>query len=195
MKIYLAGKISKNDWRTELTTDTMPCDVRDWRKLKALPLVADVGVTTGPFFIRCDHGCNHGENTHATTSGCVEGVTPQEVFEKSLEGIERADVVFAYAGLDFADAHGTHTELGAARAMGKFVILVVHPKLDRKDLWFPVNAANLIIESGYPVAVFRNLWGAKTSLATLKKRSYFVHAIHDFEPVAIDNTRKFDGEL
>ena len=68
MKIYLAGKIKKNDWRGALVPwleDLMP---EDWHKTVTLDMDGR-NEYVGPFFVACDHGCAHGSNGHGAVGG------------------------------------------------------------------------------------------------------------------------------
>jgi hypothetical protein len=99
MKIYLAGKITKHGWRGSLVDGIHDINSADeWSETFTLPMYGG-NVYTGPFFIRCHHGCGHLYSGHGAKSGCAE-VTRAEVHQKAHMGIRNADVVIAYAGLD-----------------------------------------------------------------------------------------------
>ena len=72
IRIYLAGKITKNGWRKEIVPQLRsawgaPClDAADWRDIDPLEFYLG-GVHfhyVGPYFVGCDHGCFHGPNSH-----------------------------------------------------------------------------------------------------------------------------------
>lgn len=81
MKVYLAGKISRDDWRTNLdgyrAFSLDAYDVADDNEenenaklfetyFGELPVISKHPYikVTGPFFLSCDHGCYHGNGTH-----------------------------------------------------------------------------------------------------------------------------------
>ena len=69
LRVYLAGKISKNDWRHQLIAGLRNHSWEDG------PLTQSGFTYVGPFFISCDHGGFHGPNTH--------GMRPrQDLFDK-----------------------------------------------------------------------------------------------------------------
>lgn len=95
MKIYLAGKISKNGWRSELVPDMWRFDsssdadeayAAEW---PTLPMV-NGHEYVGPYFTSCDHGCAHMRldpclwhahecmerpSTHGVNGGCIAAAT------------------------------------------------------------------------------------------------------------------------
>lgn len=144
MKIYLAGKIKKNDWRETILTpaqkrnwsypdigDYDPGRWTDWPVAKGA--VFDEHDYVGPYFIDCDHGCYHGPTDHgvgATGGGCGGGATRNQVFELCRRAIRRCDVFFAW--IDNFDAFGTLVEAGYADALGKPIWVAFDPELDRQ---------------------------------------------------------------
>ena len=148
-KVYLAGKISKNDWRHDLV------DLRTGRPLDR-PLDphfaqfknTDLLTYVGPYFASCDHGCAHNNFRHAVgmddggfLSDCAEAghnerddlIHQKLVHTRSLEMIDQSDIVIAVID---DDAHGTIFEVGYAIAKGKRVILVSGKAY--KEAWFPM---------------------------------------------------------
>ena len=102
MRIYLAGKISKNGWRFDLVEGLR--SARDWNN--AFPVLRNVIFGehdyVGPFFIGCDHGCYHGEATHGVGLDqeryCVEvdpALDRQAVVNLCFKAIHSADLIFA----------------------------------------------------------------------------------------------------
>jgi hypothetical protein len=158
MKIYLAGKIAKGDWRhlfvPTLRTITTP---GIWQTTTRVPM--RYGHTyTGPFFIACDHGCFHGNNKHG--AGAVAGqqspnaicramsVAPAEVIDKAFNGIRRCDYMVVWADSDFTHAYGTHAEIGLAKAMGKKIAIIKESHVGIwDDLWFVLGLADVTQEA------------------------------------------------
>lgn len=136
--VYLAGKISKNDWRHDAT------DLRGaWGSDGSDPdptwptghaLMNGAFEYTGPFFM----GCDHGPGTH----GCGEDHVGVEfaypapgragVLRLCLDAIRRSDIVFVW--LDDPTAYGSLVELGYAKALGKEII-VAAPELPGTFRW------------------------------------------------------------
>ena len=151
MKVYLAGKIGKNDWRTEIVGGHAGLDdaalAEGWPTLVGAVLGRHDYV--GPYFVACDHGCAHGRDTHGVSNdrvGCgAESRNPRGlVVERCLLAVERANLVFAW--VDSVTAYGTLFELGYARALKK-PIVVAHPRgfYDASDLWFARAASTTLI--------------------------------------------------
>jgi hypothetical protein len=121
-RVYLAGKISKQDWRQEIVNLRDLVEPDDALN-PDFELECDRFILTGPFFISCDHGCSHGPHTHGAGPGC--GYDPDDkllgrqgrVHALSLLRVRRADMIFAY--LNAADCYGTCFEIGFAAALGK----------------------------------------------------------------------------
>jgi len=136
-KIYMAGKISKNDWRHDYA-HVRGCDpFTTW----STPFKnTDLLTYVGPFFTSCDHGCAHG-NLHAVLIDWDCGRNDddddtehrQRVHAASIERIDYSDIVIAVID---DDAHGTIFEVGYAIASGKGVILVKGDNC--KEAWFPL---------------------------------------------------------
>lgn len=113
---------------------------------------------SGPYTGSCDHRCSHvpasiwiptdakGSSSHAMgRSGCFEGAswTSDDVFARSLDGIAKADCVFAW--IDDYLCFGTINEIGRAHALGKPVYLAYHPEVrPNGDLWFTFKSARVV---------------------------------------------------
>ena len=141
--IYLAGKITAHGWRDDIVNR---CWVEEFHPFDdgsginfadthPVPMPAAWTLRTsehyditGPFFVRCDHSCTHGQSTHATAGGCVQnhrGVMRDEVRRLCLDAIASSDVVFAW--LDDATAYGTIAEIAWAHRAEKHIVLAVPP--------------------------------------------------------------------
>lgn len=143
--VYLAGKISKTDWRCKITGFEPLYDVYEHIDPGQIEAVNESLSVTGPFFIACDHGCYHGDGTHgvgAITSfqsdewgGCLGNFfTKDEVLEICKKQIESAEIVFAY--IDCYDCYGTLAEIGYAHALGKDIVIAFGSEELKKEMWF-----------------------------------------------------------
>lgn len=143
MKIYLAGKISKNDWRNGIieTRNTTPLP-----RNEATTIHGDI--YTGPYFVSCDHGCYHGDSKHGILDGCASDAEQAIIYDLEdrcnltdpdgghgflsngcydgvrntipklcLSWIDDCDVLFAW--IETKDCFGTFTEIGYAYGKGK----------------------------------------------------------------------------
>ena len=165
VKVYYAGKIGKNDWRHELyDLRSSSSDVYNLLMNHAAQLISADMITVdhlfthydfieycGPFFIGCDHGCGHGENSHGQgvdQIGCLgdpgDGVvqTRQNAFNNCLGWIDESDVIFAY--IDDVTAYGTLVELGYAAAKEKDIFIAYNLK-NPSDFWFSSETAQEIV--------------------------------------------------
>jgi len=159
MKIYMAGKIWKNDWRHDLVPDlraaTTLSDLPDHRYYSSVPVpriafkINEHDLTyVGPFFTCCDHGCAHGRGDHgnsvARNNVCGEKIwgdkhdatasARTEVFDRCIESIRACDLLFTW--LDQRDAFGTLVEIGMAHALKKNVFIASPEGFDPDDFWF-----------------------------------------------------------
>lgn len=151
---YAIGKIAKNGWREQIISGyEMP---NDWTEyLEAKPIGTRFAFTyTGPFFIRCDHGCAHiTPESHATTSCSDWEFRPARVFRQSEGQIQRAGFVFVWAGIgeDALDtAYGSLVEIGIAHTLHKPILLAHHPKADLRPFWFAVETASAVVCADKP---------------------------------------------
>lgn len=158
MKVYLAGKIGRHDWRHSIVPrlDKFSGD-NDTNQLSVIEGgVAGGHDYVGPFFLSLGgHGEGHGwageGNTHGRGLGGfadfglshLDLITNQEskgqVFMYCAIQIERADLVFAW--LDETTAYGTLVEIGMARAQRKAIWVAGYPN---EDLWFAFCAATQV---------------------------------------------------
>lgn len=145
MKIYLAGKVEKNDWRhtavrgiDEVCFDLYYNPCQEWPILPRA--IADKYDYCGPYFISCDHGCSHEKNSHGYGKGCganfdielydhVNGTEASRVHVtiECKKAIKASDVVFAW--IDDLTAYGTLFELGYATALGKKIYLYLKKEI------------------------------------------------------------------
>jgi very-short-patch-repair endonuclease len=184
--IYLAGKISKSDWRHAavlgLRTALHDHDVQDllpWTE-RHYYRVFDAFRYTGPFFASCDHGCGHIGSQHGITEACGYGRSEkiaQYILRQCFDAIERCDIFFAWLNPDDRSAftaHGTLIEIGYAVARNKEIILATpeqpfnddafyHGEEEEpidpsiQDLWFAFQAADRIMLTADPVAALAQL--------------------------------------
>lgn len=77
MQIYLAGKVRRNCWRHSIVTGLREtCFAYDnqayqesWYRWPVLSrAIFEYHAYTGPYFISCDHGCAHGDNSHGVAA-------------------------------------------------------------------------------------------------------------------------------
>lgn len=135
--VYLAGKISPNDWRNRFCNYRGLFNAEEIKEFDPV-IVNDNLSITGPFFISCDHGCYHGEGKHgmgADWGGC-EGIyfTREDVLGICTVQILAADIMFAY--IDCRDCYGTLAEIGFAYSFNKDVVIVfANPEL-KEEMWF-----------------------------------------------------------
>lgn len=159
--VYCAGKINKNDWRHRLFQDLRDetvvntCEDETCHKYGQPHFNKDNGVVdinnkflyAGPFFIACDHGCYHGENTHgrgAENETCYSGgagsnPTQYDVWTQCLGWLSESDIVFAF--IEDKTCYGTLTEIGWAHRDGKLVYIVFANDELAKEMWFVGHTA------------------------------------------------------
>lgn len=161
MNVYLAGKISKHDWRHGVVkglrnVDTLSEDKKImYGDSNCWPIIKN-GIQkfvhyAGPIPTSCDHGCYHGENSHGV--GADDGWDCNQGYDAGIEEV-RADVFFKcenailisdvfIAWIDTNDCYGTLVEIGMAKAMGKYIVIGGNKKFD--DMWFAYKAANVVL--------------------------------------------------
>lgn len=150
-RVYLAGKIAKNDWRHEVVEGLREAiqDHDDYQSVQ-IPteayFIANRARYTGPFFISDDHGCAHGDSSHGNgPGGCIRvdhrpSAYRVKVAERCKRGIEAADHFFAW--LDDLTAYGTLVEVGIAVGLGKRIWLYGPAAEGLDDLWFASHIAS-----------------------------------------------------
>ena len=146
--VYLAGKISKNGWRARIVPGLRDAALEASDVLKAdyKETIIDGLITSGPYFICCDHGCYHGDGSHGVgSSGYVTcngiGIPAPIVPKICQEQIARSNFVFAYINSD--SCYGTLCEIGYAIGKGKPVAVMFTSKKLRKEMWFVSEFASI----------------------------------------------------
>ena len=161
---YAIGKITKNGWRNDFGV-LMPCDWEEYANASPRPVHFGFEYS-GPFFIACDHGCAHLNQSHATAD-CSSGFEfrAAQVFAQSKRQIQQAGFVFVWAGIgeDALDtAYGSLIEIGIANALHKPILLAHHPDSDLRPFWFSVEAATTVVCAQKPIGVLELLRQARS---------------------------------
>jgi hypothetical protein len=171
MKIYLAGKVAKNDWRHRLVPDLRTANTDRWRFTRSLPMGDNIYV--GPFFVSCDHGCAHGANSHGAGVTCQQdwhqgGEQQEKVFWKCCLGIKASDLFIVWADENFSTAYGTMAEIGMAYALKKPIVFIAKTGVTLSDQWFARECAgSLHLRSDDPVVAVESLLHVITTLRGL----------------------------
>ena len=153
MKIYLAGKIGKNDWRHKIVRGLREiCNDQDMHNGFGLkwPIMEKAIFQehdyVGPYFIGCNHGCFHAKNGHGIfqTRYCdtpfkytQEWEHKNKIIELCQKTISQCDLFFA--NIEDMTAYGTLVEIGMAKAMKiPIYIYIKDYKKNKvfKDIWF-----------------------------------------------------------
>jgi len=164
IKIYLAGKITDDNWRDTIVNGLVETLTNakwyepgpsEWPILKAS--IFDEFDYVGPYCQNLDHHGECGTGFHGEPP--FEGHTPSHglsyVADDCLSAIRKADLVFAW--LDSRDAHGTYAEIGIARALGK--IIVVSGPVYMPELWFIYALCHQRLHAETPrVALHKSIW-------------------------------------
>jgi hypothetical protein len=166
MRIYLAGKIGKRDWRESILGDYWRIagdPEADWGSGWPVAKAAIFGQHdyVGPFFVGDDHGCAHGPGSHGVAANedsenrsCIEcsvELPPDRraVADRCFAAIDACDFVFAW--LNDHSAFGTLVEIGYAVASRKPVVAASPHGFDREgDLWFARSASVTQVTSDTP---------------------------------------------
>lgn len=155
-KIYFAGKIGKNDWRHSLVPSLRG------RRWKDGTIDTAHFVYTGPFFVSCDHGCNHVANSHGAAAGYFSGESPYTqhlVISNNNASLEQADLVLAY--ITAVDCYGTLIEIGSALRAGQQVVIAFAPGIPYNDFWYGTQQARRVYydvnESDLPELITKEL--------------------------------------
>jgi hypothetical protein len=137
--VYLAGKIGQTDWRHGLVPTLRGHVWADG------PIDAGDFLYCGPFFVSCDHACNHRPGSHGVAAGCTgqrAEFTRSDVVEQNNQALEAADLVFAY--VSSPDCYGTLHELGWVVRAGKRVAVVFAPGMPVDDFWYVSEQADAV---------------------------------------------------
>lgn len=137
-RLYLAGKVLKNDWRHSVIPNLR---THIWRGRNVIPMQHFDYV--GPFVYSCDHGCAHGTNKHGVLGSCNSdylAISRSEVFNRCMMGVRRCDLFVAY--ITSIDAYGTFLEIGYAFSLGRSIVLCFAPNIDSSHFWFYKQAAS-----------------------------------------------------
>lgn len=191
MKIYLAGKIARNDWRHDIVdSDKLAEGYNYSSKTIEWPTVPIRGTDltyVGPYFQASGHGLSHEFGHHGTESA------RRETAQRCRQAIRDCDVFFAW--LECETAHGTMVEIGYAYALGKNIIIAHPPKeektrtncewpcshwpcgktgcncadRERNELWFALEHATAVINGENAVAAFKVAAAALNEVSQHKK--------------------------
>lgn len=137
--VYLAGKIDEKDWRHDLVPDLRGHLWADG------PIDTGLYRYVGPFFVSCDHRCNHRPSSHGAAAGYGIGeseFTRADVIRNNNQALEAADLVFAY--VSSPDCYGTLHELGWVVRAGKRVAVVFAPGMPVDDFWYVSEQADAV---------------------------------------------------
>jgi nucleoside 2-deoxyribosyltransferase len=208
IKVYLAGKIARNDWRHDIFPKLS-------RATENQEISFDVFRYEGPFFIagggyNNQKGAFHGPCTHGRGAGAehetddlhdYDSYDPGAVYYSDGEwsathnGMNlgedtTAEVVdkcinwitnshIIFCWLDKPDAYGTLVELGLAKQMGKPIFLAMPIGFKTyKDMWFAWTLADMSIM----IADHKQAWDLFCSVAQkLLKKSTQPHLIYQVD--------------
>jgi hypothetical protein len=150
--VYFAGKISKNDWRHSIVPGLRH------KMYEEGPFDAGAYIYSGPFFVSCDHGCNHGPNTHGVLPAWDQSADPcylpneyaqpdmREVTRRALEGVRMSQLVFSY--INALDCIGTIMEIGIAVQMRKPVALCIDWRINECEFGLPAQSPGVLMFAG-----------------------------------------------
>jgi len=160
-RIYLAGKIWKNDWRHKIAHGIRDSGTNPWPY--SLQCEESGHEITGPFFVSCDHGCAHGDGNHGCGETCMGDRfhTTEDrrrfVKDECLEAIRNSTDVFAW--ISSLDCYGTLIELGYAAALEKTINVAVDKSLSvDNDLWFLASLSNSYFHAETAIDAFNTYY-------------------------------------
>lgn len=143
IKLYLAGKIGKNDFRHDIVTGLRQ---HEW---DYGPIETPDFIYMGPFFKSCDHGCYHSQNGHGLMNpeGCIGNeenpYSQDDVIASNNAAMDAADLILAY--ITSADCYGTLVEIGRATVMPqKRVVIAFAPGIPAEDFWYAAKQADKV---------------------------------------------------
>jgi Bacterial RNA polymerase, alpha chain C terminal domain/Nucleoside 2-deoxyribosyltransferase len=159
-RVYLAGKISHDDWRTQVLGHRVGSVIEEEELLDPAHTIAYPRfIYGGPFFVACDHSCAHRPGNHGALSSCVHETERRKIWDINRLRLAAADCVFAY--IDSPDCYGTLIELGLATAKEKPVYLAFSGGLSVQqvdDFWMAhtCHTSKALIYRGAPVDAFNH---------------------------------------
>lgn len=153
ISIYLAGKIEKNGWREEIVgyrCGEMYGGDYTKKELAEHDIRYKNGIfITGPWFLACDHGCYHGDNTHGLginkpgdPEAFGDNYSEKEVYNICLKQIKRSDIIFAY--INDETCYGSIYEIAWAKAHNKKIVIIFNNEKLMSDMWFMCQGANIV---------------------------------------------------
>ena len=145
--IYLAGKISRGDWRENICHSIRDGKPEDSWKTQFQGIHWEYQSRefcchyAGPFFTCAGHGQDHGAGTHGNAMLCKAHERDIKVFNRCMAAIDASDIILAW--FDDLFQYGTICEIGYAYANKKPVGIGYAPHMARyiEDLWFPLTAS------------------------------------------------------
>lgn len=135
--LYLAGKISKSDWRHRLVPGLRGHVWDDG------PITTEAFSYVGPFFVANSHDCYHGPNRHGavpTDYSFDQNYDQSTVIQNNNASLASADLVFAY--ITATDCYGTLVEIGWSLAKGIRVVIAFAPDIPSDDFWYGAQQAS-----------------------------------------------------
>lgn len=132
-RIYLAGKIDKNDWRHQVVPE-----LRRHEEYLEVINTSDF-IYVGPFFKSCDHGCFHTDGSHGLLgrNQKLRRLPLLQVRNTCFEAVKNCDIFFLY--INHREAFGSLVEVGWAQAFNKKVVVIYAPGIAfpySNDFWF-----------------------------------------------------------
>ncbi len=178
--LYLAGKISRDDWRGEFVANRSQWDLREGENWPPFWLNSweyngrkFTCNCVGPYFTNAGgHGLGHGPHTHgnAGVPETVHGTDRREiVFDACLNAIKRATTLLAW--FDAPDQYGTIFEIGYAFAAGVNIIIGCSSSLGevKNDIWLPMYASSDWVQEYTSPQAFVRQYLNDTAAATLRR--------------------------
>jgi len=130
-RVYLAGKISKTDWRFDLVSQLRGAEF-------GRPIDCGPFIYMGPYFIACDHGCGHQPGGHGLHhNACTEPLgapTRWSVPALCHRWISQSDLLFAW--IDGPDCFNTLIEIGWAQQLGLRTYISFRNWWLASEMWF-----------------------------------------------------------
>lgn len=146
MKVYLAGKISSNDWRFDIVSGLLDeSRINESNIDRTWPILENSIFKTfsycGPYFTAFHplaRGPSHGDTLHG--NGLENDKTHynssnrDHVVSNCFKSIASCDIFFLW--INSLDCYGSLVELGYAKALNKTIRIGVEKGLDISELWF-----------------------------------------------------------